>query len=219
MFLFNYYYIILGIQGFCLYHAYRRNADQKWYWFIIFFSIIGCAFYLFDAFYKKDAVVAVGEGLKNVVYSKQRLQKLEKEAKYTDSIQNKTNLADAYVNHNRYKEAIDLYESCLNGFNASDPAILSKLVVANYLDENYKQAVYYGDLLVSDKPFSESEDKIAYAWSQYKLGQTELAKQSFESMDHRYSNYPQRLEYIEFLFENDQAEDAQNKINLLLDRI
>jgi len=214
--LFNYYYIILALQAFCFYHAYKRNAEQKWYWIIIFFSILGCIFYLFETFYSKQNVADVKEEFKNVVNSGRKLEKLEKEAHYSNSILNRINLADAYVEYERYDEARELYESCLKGFNSNDPDIISKLVSVNYLLKNYEAAVLRGQSIENDKSFSASTHKIDYAISLHQLGQTAKSKEVFEDMDHRYSNYPHRIAYIKFLRDIGETEKAAQKREVLL---
>src|ERR1044071_3743878 len=112
------FYIMLALQGFCLYHAYQHRTDQKWYYLIIFIPYIGCFIYLYDAFYSRRSVTQVSEALKQVVNSNYRIEQLEKEAQFNNSATNSIRLADAYIEAGRYAEAAELYANCRLGFLA-----------------------------------------------------------------------------------------------------
>jgi len=58
--------------------------------------------------------------LKQVVNSNYKIEQLEKSLRFVDNYANKLNLADAYMDHGRFKEAVDLYQGCLNSFMADD---------------------------------------------------------------------------------------------------
>src|SRR4051812_13448934 len=97
MFGFGYYTPFLILQAFCLYHAYKNNNQQKWYWIIIFFPVVGCVIYLYDNFYSKHKLQSISEVAKNLVNSNRRIEQLERDVKFNDNVTNKVNLADAYM--------------------------------------------------------------------------------------------------------------------------
>lgn len=210
---------ILILQGFCLYHAYRNNEAQKWYWLILFLPVVGCLIYLYHNFYSRHAVENVAEGVKHLVNSNYGLRKLEKEAKYSGTVTNKTLLADAYTGAGRYKEAIELYESCLTGINTADPALMKKLLKVYFLDKNYERAVACGEKLEREKTFQNSEEKAAYAWSLYFLDQADKAEATFEALDVQFANFEQRLEYCRFLIKLGRAKEAKSKLAQMLEEI
>ncbi|MDH5381031.1 MAG: hypothetical protein OEW75_09265 [Cyclobacteriaceae bacterium] len=206
---------LMIIQALCLYHAYSKNVEQKWYWLIIFLPFLGSVFYLYHHFYSRQSLTKVSEGIKEVVNTNYKTEKLEQTVKFSATIQNKTNLADKYIEIGRYHEAIDLYESCLDGFNKNDSATMIKLVKSNYLIEDYGRAIYYGDLVKSNKDFLKSEIKICYALSLFKTNQSDLAEKIFEEMDSQFSNYPQRMEYAKFLHKTGKKSEALSKLEEL----
>jgi hypothetical protein len=192
---------LLILQAFCIYHAYRNNVEQRWYWFIIFFPGVGCALYLYHALYSRNNLQKLTESVKDVVNTNYRIEKLEKAVQFSDSTTNKINLADGYVAYGRYEEAIALYESCLIGYMADDPIIRMKILRAFYCNKNFDRAVTMGELLDNDKEFKNAEERIDYAWSLYRLGRTGPARFVFNDMNRSYTNYKHRVEYCRFLLE------------------
>src|SRR5688572_31932151 len=100
----GFYTPLLIIQAICLYHAYRHNAEQRWYWFIIFFPGVGCALYVYHHFYSRENVQTIAQSVKEVVNSNYRLEQLEKALRFSDNATNKNNLADTYAHYGRYDE-------------------------------------------------------------------------------------------------------------------
>src|SRR5688500_8079699 len=144
---------IFLLQAFCVYHAYRNNAEQRWYWLIVFFPLIGCLIYLLHNFNNRTTIDTLTENVKEAVISNYKLEQLEKALRFSDNLKNKTNLADAYVENGRYQDAISLYSACLQGFMSDDPFVQMKLLNAHFMNGDYDSAVKYGDKLGSDKSF------------------------------------------------------------------
>ncbi|MBL4755785.1 MAG: hypothetical protein JKY52_19605, partial [Flavobacteriales bacterium] len=199
---------VIILQVVCLYHAYTNHAAQKWYWFILFFPFLGSLFYLYHHFYSRQNIDNLAEGLKSTVSTNYHIEKLEKQVKFADTVTHKSSLADAYAELGRHREAVELYLSCLEGFNEDDPDILLKLVEVNYRMKEFEKAVSYGDLLAHDLTFSKSEVKASYAWALFETKKRDLAEKAFEEMDIQFTNYPQRLKYCQFLHRTGQAKDA-----------
>lgn len=136
--------------------------------------------------------------------------------RFSDSTTNKINLADKYLETGRYQDAIELYESCLEGFDEKNNDIFKSLLHANYKLKDYGKAIYYGDQIENSKTFSKSEEKISYAWSLYHLGEMDRAEQAFREMDLRFVNYRQRAEFSRFLNELGRKEEAISNLEELL---
>ncbi len=189
------------LQGYCLYHAYKNNNDQKWFWLIIFLPLIGCLIYLYVNFYSKENLENVGEGIKRAVNSNYDTQKIEKDVKVSDTVKNRIRLADAYLVDGRYQDALEMYESCSSGFNENDPVILMKLLKAQYFLENYNEVIRLSEKLKNEKIFQNSEEKTALAVALFRIGNLEEAEIIFKEMDARFSNYNHRIEYAKFLLQ------------------
>ncbi|WP_188770968.1 tetratricopeptide repeat protein [Emticicia aquatilis] len=208
----DYYYIILALQAFCLFHAYRNHNDQKWYWLIVFLPLIGSLIYLYENFYNRKNVRNVKEGFKGLIYSNYALEKLEKAVKFSESYTNKINLGDAYTERGRYEEAIKLYESCRNGIFNNNLELTQKLSNAYFLNKEYNKVI---ELSKEIEPLGEA--KIAYAWALHYTGDTEKAESIFKQMDRRFSNYAARLEYASFMIESGQSNKASNYLDNIIE--
>lgn len=205
----SWFYIMLALQGFCLYHAYQSRTDQKWYYLIIFIPYIGCFIYLYDAFYNRRSVTQVTEVLKQAVNSNYRVEQLEKEAQFNNSATNNIRLADAYIEIGRYSEAADLYDNCRVGFLADDESLRRKLLKARYLNGEFDKCVALGEELLSVKEFKNSEERIGLALALHKLGKTEQARKHFEDMNRTFTNYVQREAYCQFLISTNDLPAAR----------
>jgi hypothetical protein len=206
----------LILQGFCLWHAYRNNADQKWYWIIVFIPFAGCGLYLYDAFYSRRNVETVAESLKQVVNSNYKIEKLEKEVKFNSSFKNKVNLADAYTEIGRYREAIALYEDCREGYMADDEPLARKLLESLFLDKQYDRCIGIGKLLADSRSFANSDERVSLAWALHYQGMSEQSHRHFTEMDKSYSNYDQRFAFCRFLIETGKPEEARQKTETLM---
>ena len=204
------------LQAFCVYHAYRNNVEQRWYWLILFFPLFGCIIYLVQNFNSASTIKNLEENVKAAVISNYKMEQLEKTLRFSDSVKNKVNLADEYVNIGRYVDAIQLYESSLQGFMSEDPSLKMKLLNAHFMNEDYGAAVQYGDNLKSETTFKNSEVRVTYAWSVYQTGQAALAETIFADMDKSFSNYYHRLEYCKFLLKIEKMELAKEKLTELM---
>ncbi len=213
--LFRFSPIILALQGYCLYHARQNGQSSNWYFVIIFFPILGSIFYLYNQFYSEEKLWDIAEEVKGMVNKDYRVDKLLKEAKYADTITNKTKLGEEFFKRKQYHQAISLFESCLVGFNADDTGLIEKVMKAHYQLKNYDKVIDFGDRIKDTIVFKKGDVKVLYAWSLHHLGQSETAQIIFKSYDHQFSNFPHRIEYAKFL----QAYGKLTEKYHLLDRM
>jgi len=197
--MFRFYTPILILQVFTIYQAYRNNADQKWFYLIIFLPFIGSALYLYDTFYNTRNIDNLSEGVKTILQDNYKIEKLKKQLASSDTMTNRLALADEYRTSGKYEKAIEYYEACLTGNYTAAPDILRKLIDCTYQFSDYRAVVTYGNKIKDDKIFRKSEERAYYAWALYETGDTEGAEREFDSMDAYFSNYRQRLEYAKFL--------------------
>jgi hypothetical protein len=215
--MFGLYTPILLLQAFCIYHAYKNNAESRWYWFILIFSVFGCAFYLYETFYSRRNISTISETVKAVINTNYHIEKLEQAYKFSDNLTNSINLADAYVQYGRYDDALKLYLAAGTGFMADDPGIQMKLLNAYFLNKNYDEAIAIGKSLEPQKVFNNAEQRIDYAWALYAAGKTDSAEATFKDLDRSYTNYPHRLAYCKFLMDTGRQNEMQSKAASLLD--
>ena len=217
--MFGLFYPLIALQAFCLYHAYKTRTDQKWYWLIIFFPFIGCLLYLYDAFYSRRTVNDLAEGLKHVVNSNYKIERLEKEVKFSNSTKNKTDLADAYAENGRHGDAVALYEECLQGYMADDETLKAKLIHALFMDQKYDRCIQLGKELKDSKAFKNSFERISLAKALHHVGSTDEAIKHFDEMDRPFTNYEHRHAYCQFLINTGRSGEGNSKLDELMGEI
>lgn len=206
------YPLVIALQVYCIYHAYKNNTEQKWYWLVIIFPLFGSLIYLYHFKYKGAATVGSVQNIMPSIKKSASLKKLEEEFRYSDTFVNVDALADKYVELKKYDDAITLYESNLDRFDKDDVETNTKLVHVHYLLGNYSNAVKYGKRVNGQKVFDDSEGKIAYAWSLFHSDQIENAENCFKEMDGPFSNYAARIEFCKFLSKQNRKDEAFQKI-------
>lgn len=218
----SYYYIVLLLQAFCIYHAYQNGQGAKWFFLIIFLPMIGCLIYLYANFgskIKSANISSISENVKGALVKNYRIEQLEKQLQYSDTIANKIALADEHLNVGNYTTAFEMYKSCLKGLYKDDTELLMKIVKSSYLTENYKTTIVCGERLGDRMEFKNSEEKMALAWAYYREGKVEQAAATFEELDARFSNYKHRYEYAMFLKEEGDTAASKAKLEEVIDEI
>ncbi len=212
----RFYTPVLILQAVTLYLAYRNNSEQRWYWFIIFFPVLGSLLYLFDQYYSRKNISSITETIKEVVNSNHKTEQLEKALRFSDNTKNKLNLAAAYMEISRYADAINLYQSTLTGFMEDDPGVRMKLLDAQFRAKSYDQVIILGEELESEKSFKNAEPRLSYAWALHYQGKSEAAEKVFQDMNKPFTNFKHRVEYSAFLLESSKKQEAKFLLEELL---
>jgi len=211
--------IVFLLEIFCLYHAYKNNSEQKWFWLIVVLPLVGSLIYLYYHFFNRVTVDDISENITKVVNSNYAIDKLEKEVAFSGTVNNKSQLAEEYVKIGAFEKATALYESCLKGTYADDPDLLMGLVKAKYLGKEYDEVVRYGKQIENEKIFEKSEERIAYAWALFNTNNHRKAEEVFQAMDHQFSNYKHRLEYGNFMIQENRSVEAKELLGTLINEI
>ena len=207
----------LILDAYCFYHIYTNKMPWYWYMLVFSFPFFGACFYLVYHNLNRSNINKVTEGFNSVMNSNNEIEQLEKYIKYNGTIKNKARLSGLYAGLNRYDESIELFISCLEGFNKNHIDIIRKLVYVYHLSNNFEGAIEYGDRIKDNMEFVNSEEYLSYAWSFYELKKMDLAKEKFDKMDARFSNYPQRMEYGRFLHKIGETDAGLEKLEELMD--
>jgi hypothetical protein len=133
-------------QVICGIHA-VKTGRERWLFVIIFFSLAGSLIYFFvellpDLRHQPVALKA-GSSIFKLLDPGRELRYLRDQLSRADSISNRKALADGYVQAGFFKDAINLYQTCLQGTYADDPAIMEGLSLAYFFQEDYAAAKKY----------------------------------------------------------------------------
>ncbi len=203
-----YYYLIVALQGYCVYHCYTNRNAYYWFLLIIFLPILGSLIYLFYNVISKKDIDRVQDGLVTVINPSKKITDLEKKFKFADTFENQSALADAYLEAEMYDKAIDNYEACLSGTFQNDFYVSSKLQEAYYFSSRFDESIQCAET-IKDKPkFEKSRAAFLYALALEKSGDTKLAQRYLEQFDAPYSRYLERLELAKFYIRNSKKNEA-----------
>jgi hypothetical protein len=133
-------FLEIALQIFFAVHAVRTGRD-RWLWLIIVFPLVGGLIYFFVEFLPdlrhQPVTQKAGSSLFKLLDPGRELRQLRDQLARTDSINNRKALADGYVRAGLFKDAIDLYQTCLRGTYVDDPGIMEGLSLAHFFQEDF----------------------------------------------------------------------------------
>ena len=203
-----YYYLIIGLQAYCLYHLYTNKNAYYWWFVILFLGPIGCAIYLITQVYNKRDAEKITNEFNHIINPTKKITGLEKQLQFSESYQNRVNLADAYLEIKDYNNALIHYLEALDDVSQNNFYVISKLVETYNALEDYKNSILYAEK-VKDKPeFKKSITQFLYGLALEKLGDYEAAEINLRQIDTRYSFYEERLILAKFLLSRANKADG-----------
>ncbi|QTD37028.1 hypothetical protein JL193_12970 [Polaribacter batillariae] len=212
-----YYYIIVALQVLCFYHCYKNNKEYYWYFIIFFIPLVGCIIYLITQVVNKKDVSIISEEITTIINPTKKIKDLETAVKFSDTFQNKINLADAYSEIKEYNNAILYYEKALDSGFKNDPYTLNKLIKCYYKVGNFDKVIAYSQKINLEKEFQESI--YFYGLALEKKAYFKEAEIQLKKLDIRYSNYNERLELSKFLIRRNKNAAAKEVLKEMLQEI
>lgn len=207
------YYLIIALQGFCIYHLFKNRNEYYWIFLIIFLPLIGCIIYLITKVYnKRDAEIVTSE-IVTLINPTKKVKDLEKMLEFSETFQNQVNLADAYFEIKDYPNAITQYESALDGDHKNDFYVIKNLITAYYKTENYDQVISFSEKIKEHPEFNKSTTQFLYGLALEQSGKLDEAEIQLRAIDVRYSNYDERLVLAKFLLEKSKTDEAKDILN------
>ncbi|MBL4678158.1 MAG: tetratricopeptide repeat protein [Mucilaginibacter sp.] len=213
----NWYYLPILLQGFCVWHSFNRGTTQKWLWVIIILPVIGSAIYIYQEILSNRRVAVPKLNVGAIVNPGGAIKKLEEQLKFTDTFNNRIQLADAYLAAGYTDKAIDLYTASLTGAFAENEHVIEQLMVAYNQQEEYEKVIPLAQKIYKTPQFACSKAHVVYAMALEANGQLEQAEAEFKSIKGRYSNFEQRYQYGLFLVRQERYEDAEKMLTEMLD--
>ena len=190
-----------------MYHVYRNRMNYYWYFIIFFIPLLGCIVYLFIHVFNKKDVKNITEEITTIINPTKKIKDLEKKLQFSNTFQNKINLADAHVEIGDYQNGILIYEKALTGNFKNNPHTINKLIFCYYQVNDYNKVVEYAKKIDLEREFRESN--LYLGLSLEKLEEFEEAEKRLQKLDVRYSNYDKRLELGKFLIRRNKIEKAK----------
>ncbi|THV59108.1 hypothetical protein EZV76_09735 [Flagellimonas alvinocaridis] len=203
------YYLIIALQGFCVYHCYANRNNYYWILAIIFLPLVGSILYLFMNVFQRRDIEKVQESLVTVINPSKKIKDLEKKLRFSETFENRVALADAYLNEGMNMGAIENYKASLKDVFANDFYVISKLVEAYYFSDDFDNAIQTAKRIENDSRFRKSKSSFLYGMALEKRNDPISAEEYLRAFDAPYSNYRERLELARFLIRQDRMADGK----------
>ena len=187
---------------------YKTRNNTYWYFIILFLPVIGCLIYGVTHFLTKKNIEVAQNEIVSTINPSKKIKDLEKKITFSDTFQNRVELADALFDQKNFPSAEVEYQTALVGNHKDDFYVNSQLLLALYEQEKYDEVIAIGERLNNKQDFNGSRSQFAYGLSLDKNGNTEAAERILQKINKRYDNYSERLELSKFYIANDQQENA-----------
>ncbi|HEX4081013.1 MAG TPA: tetratricopeptide repeat protein [Rhizomicrobium sp.] len=215
--------ITLLVQLGCAAHVVR--TDRSWLWIlpIIFLPWLGCAAYLLlavvpDAVGAGRTVRRVADSLGSVADPGTSYGRKKRDMETIGSAQSKRVFAEECIKRGRYQEAVDLYESTMDGAHAEDPALLHGLARAKLLAGDGAGAQSAFELLKDVSPADFTADaRLDYARALERQGKKQQAMAEYKGLVPTYPGLEARCRYALLLQETGDSEGAQRLFREIVD--
>ncbi len=203
------YYLIIALQVFCIYHLYKNKNEYYWIFLILFLPFLGSIIYLIVKVYNIRDAEKLQEGISTIINPSKRLTDLESKLEFSDTFQNKVNLADAYFETGNYKNAIGQYEDAIIGSFQNDIHVIKQLMEAYGQLEEYDKVISYAERIQTKFEFKASRSQFLYGIALEKTNRLAEAEQQLQQINIPNSNYNERLVFAKFLKDRNRVADAK----------
>lgn len=203
-----YFYFIIALQAYCIYHWYRNRNDYFWVFLIIFLPVIGCIIYLITQVYNKRDAEKISDEITSIINPTKKVRDLERVLNFSETFQNRVNLADAYLEIGDYTNAKQHYQKALDENHQLDVYVVIQLIECAYHLNEYNEVITLSEKILAKEEFKKSSAQFYYGLSLKELGNIEQAEAQLRMLDQRYSNYEERLIFAKFLIDIGKKDDA-----------
>lgn len=187
-----YVYLSLALQVAFGIHAIKTGRPFVWVLVIILFPVFGFSGYILIELVPEWWASRSGHKVKAAIGKKidpeKNLKAAQKACEQVDSVQNRINLAEQYLQLQRYNEARELYARCLTGLSAEDPQIMMGMAKAEFGLDNPGAAIIMLDKLKTANPYFKSpEGHLLYARALENANRIPEAIHEYQALS---NNYP-----------------------------
>ena len=204
-----YFYLIIALQGYCIYHMYQNRNSYYWALLIMFLPVVGSLIYLITQVYNKRDAEKITNEIAHVINPSKKVKDLEKRLEFSESYQNRLNLADAYFEIKDYNNAITHYLEALKDNSQNNFYAIKQLIEVYFNVEDCEKVIHYVEKIKDHPQFKKSRTQFVYGLALEREGKIEAAESNLRQIDIRYSFYEERLILAKFLLSINKNEDAK----------
>lgn len=203
------YYLLIVVQVYCLYHAYKNNKPFYWYFHIFFVPAIGSLIYIVTQMFNKSDAEKIQEDITSVINPTKKIKELEKKVQLVDTYTNRIELADAYFKNNDITNAIIHYKKTLEDTIQDDLYARQNLILCYFQLKDYEGVIEQTEFIKEKAEFKGSKQQFCYGLALNELGKINEAEVQLKQIDRPYSNYAERLALAKFYIENDRITEGK----------
>ncbi len=204
-----YYYLILALQGYCIYHLIKNRNSYYWIFLILFIPVIGSIIYIVTQVFNKNDVDKIQNELTTIINPTKKIKDLEAQLQFSETFQNRVNLADAYFEIKDFGNASKHYQASLKDNFQNDFYVVKQLIASYFELNDYENVLQYSEKIKGNSEFENSIAQFLYGLALDKVGNSDEAEVELRKIDTRYSNYNERLILAEFLLKKGKKDDAK----------
>lgn len=209
-----YWYVLLALEVLFVIHAIKSGRGVGWVLLILFFPLVGCIAYLALVIVPELAggrsYGVMASALMRKINPKRDFRRRVEDLQITNSVTNKTRLAEECLSQGLYEEAVKLYQESLQGVFENDPSLLLGLARAYSQSGRYAEARSALERLGTDIPGSiGSEARLLSAMVYEESGDVQAAVREYESIIPGFTGPEAKCRYGLLLEKMGQREKAQ----------
>ncbi|REE24266.1 hypothetical protein DFQ09_10431 [Winogradskyella pacifica] len=208
-----FYYLIVALQAFCIYHAYKNSKPYYWYFVVLFIPVIGSLIYIITQVYNQNDAEKIQEEITTVLNPTKRIKDLEKKLEFVDTYTNRIELADAYFSNKDIPNAIISYKKTLEDTVQDDLYARQNLMLCYFQLKDYNAVIEQAEFIKDKSEFKGSKQQFCYGLALNELGKPDEAEAQLKQIDRPYSNYAERLELAKFYVENNRTSEGKELLN------
>jgi hypothetical protein len=208
-----FYYLIVALQAFCIYHAYKNSKPYYWYFVVLFIPVIGSLIYIITQVYNQNDAEKIQEEITTVLNPTKRIKDLEKKLEFVDTYTNRIELADAYFSNKDIPNAIISYKKTLEDTVQDDLYARQNLMLCYFQLKDYNAVIEHAEFIKDKSEFKGSKQQFCYGLALNELGKPDEAEAQLKQIDRPYSNYAERLELAKFYVENNRTSEGKKLLN------
>ena len=192
--------VVLALQVLLVVHVMKTGRQTYWVFIVMMLPLVGAIAYFVVEILPDLAHSRAGrrmaKDLDSVVNPDRELRQLTREAARADTVENRFKLAKECLSKNRFQEARELLEGCLQGIHGEDPSILLALARARFGLQDFAGTLEALDRLRrADPNFQSAEGHMLYARSLEGRGDIERALYEFEALAGYFAGEEARCRY------------------------
>jgi hypothetical protein len=160
--------VLLGLLVVCVVHAVRTGNVFPWIWVMVFLPGIGPLIYLFmvivPELWRGRGAQRLKSGAARAIDPNKDYRAAMREVEMVGSVDAKRSLAEQLVSRGQYADAVEVYQSALQGQFATDPALLTGIARAQLMNGDGAGAQASLDALqAADPKFVSESAHMIYA--------------------------------------------------------